>query len=1032
MKLEESIYEAKNNADILQNHINHFAKKEPFLAGNFGKNNQFENDLFIYESKGPKDIIKDLVEIEGEFKGFSQDKILLITNNDTDMICMLNKEPVYSKSIKENKVIYKENIYMIAIKAKEYPIYIPVVVLRSNEKDIFNNINNMYGKILAIKDFYALDKAKRSFILEQVKANKHQKQIVDNAITFKNKHEQMLRYALTKECYPIETQSAIETMFNDTNASKHKVEQRLDYIFKINPTSTNESIISSKEFITTLDKYLYKMNTTKKLVKDIFISRQYAKSKGCKLLFVGPPGVGKTSLMQAISKAANLPYECIPLNGLSTPFELEGLDPGYDSSDAGVITKAFASKRTTNMIINFDEFDKMNRHSKEGDPMNVFLRLFLGNHYDKFLQCTIKTDNTIFIATANSTDDIPEVILNRFDSIIYFENYSDEDKIEISKQYIIPKLINDYNLKSLNIKFEDKAIKHIITNYCQDEGARDLKHNLKNIIINVIASSIYDITVDCSYVDKVLNLIVTETPALVFNRNKECYSKPLQDEIKKCILVSKKDNSSYSDHYKKDKTIEKLDYLLACRKEKYTFIDEFNPNNIKDILHKNIFGMDKVINEMINFYYIEYLNGIRLNSNLALIGTYGVGKSSVIKYLAKAMNYKYTKISLNGINDVKELKGSPLSYAGSSPGRIMKAIKDAGTTRLIIQLDELDKLKKEYAGIILELLDHEFNDSFINVPIDLSQVIFIATLNDWNNIPLVIKDRFIPLYIEGYSRDDKLKILSNYIIPEIENSYCIKINMNNELQKYLLKEYCVSIGIRDVKKAMQRICSSKLVKINNAKIKEIDISQEDIDQYLDKKINNENFLNYAIPGVSKALAVSGNTGSCFPIETVLLEGNGKVEITGLPKDSAIESVKIALTNVKKLYPKLLLNKDIHVHFGQGAIVKDGPSAGVALFMSILSATINKPLMNNKPNDIGYTGEISLTGGVFPVGGLTSKIQAAIDSGCTKVFIPQENYNLLDKNKLNKYECSIIPVSHLSQIINEIYPELKLGVCMLNI
>ena len=152
MKLEESIYEAKNNADILQNHINHFAKKGAFFSRGFGKNNQFENDLFIYESKGPKDIIKDLVEIEGEFKGFSQDKILLITNNDTDMICMLNKEPVYSKSIEENKVIYKEEIYMIAIKAKEYPIYIPVVVLRSNEKDIFNNINNMYGKILAIKE----------------------------------------------------------------------------------------------------------------------------------------------------------------------------------------------------------------------------------------------------------------------------------------------------------------------------------------------------------------------------------------------------------------------------------------------------------------------------------------------------------------------------------------------------------------------------------------------------------------------------------------------------------------------------------------------------------------------------------------------------------------------------------------------------------------------------------------------------------------------------------------------------------------
>ena len=203
------------------------------------------------------------------------------------------------------------------------------------------------------------------------------------------------------------------------------------------------------------------------------------------------------------------------------------------------------------------------------------------------------------------------------------------------------------------------------------------------------------------------------------------------------------------------------------------------------------------------------------------------------------------------------------------------------------------------------------------------------------------------------------------------------------------------------------------------------ISRADVSKYLGAEpIPRGNFPeNQSLPGVSKALAVNnGNTGSAFAIETVLLDGAEMLEVTGLPRESAADSVKIAVTCVKKMYPALLNDKQIHVHFGEGSVPKDGPSAGIALFMSLFSAAVDKPLMDKKPYDIAYTGELSLTGGVFAVGGIFEKIQAACDSGCCKVFIPMQNYERLDKEKLKEFACEVIPVSHISQVVKRIYPE----------
>lgn len=238
--------------------------------------------------------------------------------------------------------------------------------------------------------------------------------------------------------------------------------------------------------------------------------------------------------------------------------------------------------------------------------------------------------------------------------------------------------------------------------------------------------------------------------------------------------------------------------------------------------------------------------------------------------------------------------------------------------------------------------------------------------------------------------------------------------------------YARTFGVRDAEMAIQRICSGKLVnQTGEENWMKIAISIDDVRKYLgEEPIPRGNFPSEAVSGVSKALAVSDNKGSTFAIETRLLEGEETLEITGLPKEMAVDSVRVAVTCIKKMYPNILDKKHIHVHFGEGSVQKDGPSAGVALFMSILSAALNRPIIKEKPYDISYTGELSLNGGIFAVGSIFQKIQAACDSGCSKVYIPEQNYERLDKDKISKYNCEVVPVANISEIVEDIYPELK--------
>lgn len=346
------------------------------------------------------------------------------------------------------------------------------------------------------------------------------------------------------------------------------------------------------------------------------------------------------------------------------------------------------------------------------------------------------------------------------------------------------------------------------------------------------------------------------------------------------------------------------------------------------------------------------------------------------------------------------------------------------TTKGIVHLDEIDKMGSREgvsaANALVDLLDDssEFTDAFIGQPVDLSGIMFIATANDISSINPVLLDRFTVIHLDGYTEKEKGEIIRNYVIPKaisefVPESY--KVTFSDEAQKSIAENYCRSFGVRDADKAIRRIIKSKLYSSSET---EFVIDVNDVQSILgNPPAERGNFPHENYPGLSKALAVTGNNyGMAFSVETMIIPDENSLIITGLPKESTIDSVKLAISYVKRNYPGVLKDKGIHIHFGEGAVPKDGPSAGVAILMSLLSAAFNTPIIEN----VSYTGEINGNAYIFNIGGTVAKIQAAEKSGCTKVFIPHGNYMELEKETLEQFNIEVVPVKHISEVINAVF------------
>ena len=453
-------------------------------------------------------------------------------------------------------------------------------------------------------------------------------------------------------------------------------------------------------------------------------------------------------------------------------------------------------------------------------------------------------------------------------------------------------------------------------------------------------------------------------------------------------------------------------------------------NNAQKILDEDHYGLEKVKERIIEFLAVQKRIQKMRGPILCLVGPPGVGKTSLGKSIAKATNRKFIRISLGGIRDEAEIRGHRRTYIGSLPGKIIQMMKKAGTKNPLFLLDEIDKVGNDYRGdpssALLEALDpeqnKEFNDHYLEVDYDLSDVMFVTTANTLNILPPLL-DRMEVIRLSGYTEDEKVNISQKYLIPNQSKNNGLKKeewNISEEINRQIIRHYTRESGVRNLEREISKIARKLVKKIDNKEKVNNPINEKDLKDLLGvQKFNYGEIEEENRVGVVTGLAWTEVGGEILKIESAIMPGKGKMQITGKLGDVMQESVKAAKSYIRSksldfgIIPPIFDKKDFHIHVPEGATPKDGPSAGVGMVTSIISAITEIPV-NKK---VAMTGEITLRGLVLPIGGLKEKLLAAHRAGIKKVLIPIENKkDLVEVPKTVLDEIEIIPVKNVEEVL----------------
>lgn len=451
----------------------------------------------------------------------------------------------------------------------------------------------------------------------------------------------------------------------------------------------------------------------------------------------------------------------------------------------------------------------------------------------------------------------------------------------------------------------------------------------------------------------------------------------------------------------------------------------------KKILDEDHDGLDRVKERILEFIAVKQLNPELKNQILCLVGPPGTGKTSIGASVARALKRKYVRVSLGGVRDEADIRGHRKTYIAAMPGRIVTAINQAGTMNPVILLDEIDKLTRDAHGdpasALLEVLDAEqnkaFRDHFVELPVDLSDCLFIATANDMENIPRPLADRMEIIELKIYTRHEKLAIAKDHLIPKQLKRHGLNkrmLRIKEDAVLEIIDFYTREAGVRNLEREIASVCRKAAKNIVGQGLKSVTVKAENVKDYLGvRKILPDKIYSDNEVGVVNGLAYTEVGGDLLRVEAAAMPGSGKVELTGSLGDVMKESAKAAITYIRSHSEELGVDsefyktKDIHIHVPEGAVPKDGPSAGVTIITALASELSGKPVRR----DIAMTGEVTLRGRVLAIGGLKEKTMAAYKAGVHTVCIPSENQrDLSEIDPLVRENLEFIPCSNVDQVL----------------
>ena len=481
-----------------------------------------------------------------------------------------------------------------------------------------------------------------------------------------------------------------------------------------------------------------------------------------------------------------------------------------------------------------------------------------------------------------------------------------------------------------------------------------------------------------------------------------------------------------------------LDVCLELPWGTYTK-ERLNVEAARKVLDRDHYGLEKVKERILETIAVRQMNPEGKGQILCLVGPPGVGKTSIALSVANALNRKLTRISLGGVRDEADIRGHRKTYIGSMPGRIVEAISRSGSMNPLLVLDEIDKLGSDYRGdpasALLEVLDseqnHAFRDHFLEIPLDLSKVMFITTANSLDTIPRPLLDRMEVIQLSSYTDEEKLQIARNHLLPKQMKEHGLKkgsLRMDDETLRAVIRDYTRESGVRQLERRLAAVCRKADMRLLTKLVKRVAVTEKDLPKLLDMQPYPPSIhVDQEEIGVVNGLAWTEAGGEILEVEVNVMEGSGKLELTGNLGDVMKESAQTALSCLRSRADALGIEKDfyktkdIHVHFPEGAVPKDGPSAGIAMATALLSALTDRKIKAG----IAMTGEITLRGRVLPIGGLKEKTMAAKRYGIHTVLIPKDNVRDLEEiDQTVRAALRFVPVETVDQVFDEVFCRAK--------